>query len=116
MGEFNQGFPQAPFVDSQTGDIANVWRFFLMSLFNRTGGGIGTSTAALQTAIDSETAKRTAADATIVTSLTAETAARAAADDTETKARIAADDAFEASLTGGRFDSTVQSRWWFGRS
>lgn len=116
MASFAQGFPQAPFVDPQTGDINSVWRFFLLSLFNRTGGGVGTSTADLSTAIATEKTDRATADTAIVASVTAEVSARSAAVTAETDARLAAEAVLAADIAtlAGGGTSQALVRWWIG--
>ena len=56
------GVPTAPFLDAQTRDISPAWRTFLISLFTRTGGGVGVSTRDVATALAAETQARIIGD------------------------------------------------------
>jgi hypothetical protein len=98
--QHSSGMPQAPFVDTQTGDIAVVWRQFLVSLYNRTGGAAGGNIndptvarglaaeivvrqqgdAALNAQIEAEIARAEAAETGLGQSVAAEANARANAD------------------------------------
>ena len=73
------GFPQAPFVDPATGDIATVWRSFLIALWTRTGAGVGVSSGAALSGLTTETAARQAADTVLSSAIAAEATARVAA-------------------------------------
>ncbi|HEY2617784.1 MAG TPA: hypothetical protein VGI78_10635 [Acetobacteraceae bacterium] len=68
------GMPQAPFVDSTTGDIALVWRQFLVTLWNRTGRGPGvdSSNPTLTAALAAETQQRQTADTSLGNAIAAE--------------------------------------------
>jgi hypothetical protein len=66
--------PQAPFVDPGTGDIALVWRQFLLALWRRTGQGPGVDSTnpALTAALAAETLRRQDADTALGTAITNE--------------------------------------------
>ena len=95
---FAAGFPAAPMVDTQSGEITPVWRGFLLALFNRTGGGAGSSSAAVAAALTAETASRVAADETLTNAEAAEAAARQAAIEAEVSTRAASDAALAARI------------------
>jgi hypothetical protein len=110
------GFPQSPFVDPQTGDIALVWRYFLMALYQRTGSGTGVTPTA--TAVAAETAARIAADTALSAAIAAETNARTVAENAEAATRAAADTALSLEIAAlgaaAQSDPRMLARWWFG--
>jgi hypothetical protein len=124
MAQLPTGFPNAPLVDPATGEIADVWRRFFLTLTQRTGGTVGTDAAA---AIAAEVAARESGDTSLSNAMAHETAARIAADSAETAARRAADLALSTALsrppvglgaeaaTRAAADLALRSRIWFGR-
>ena len=82
MPSLNAGFPTGPLTNPVTGEMTPAWRLFLLSLYDRTGGAVGLSSAnpALAAEIAAETAGRQAADTGLTNELTAEAIARTAGD------------------------------------
>jgi hypothetical protein len=82
--------PGAPLVDAD-GNIAPVWRAWLLILQRRTGGSAGVSVGEIEAALRAETAARLAADSTLTAAIGVEATHRAAADNAEVLVRAEAD-------------------------
>jgi hypothetical protein len=116
----NAGFPAAPLVNPQSGEVTPVWRSFLLALFNRTGQSAGVSSGVTAAALAAETAARVAADQSLSMAEASEATTRAAAVSDEAALRIAADGQLEAQITALSGASAVVpvpvlARIWFGR-
>jgi hypothetical protein len=76
VSPLSAALPQAPFIDAATGDIAVVWRQFLVALWQRTGRGPGLDSAnpTLQAQLAAETQQRQTADTALTAAIGTETA------------------------------------------
>jgi hypothetical protein len=112
------GFPNAPFIDPVTGDLAPVWRSFILSLYQRTGSAEGISNTDTAASIAAEAVTRAAGDAQLAASVTNEATLRTAAITAEANARITAIANLTAQVAGlstGQQSPQTLAAIWFGR-
>jgi hypothetical protein len=100
VSPLDAGMPNAPFVDPLSGAITLVWRYFLLALYNRTGGSTGRSIsdAATVAALNLERQGRQAGDASLLAQLDTEIA-RAEAAETALQQALAEEAALRAALS-----------------
>lgn len=107
-------YPAAPLVDQSNYPTA-AWQGFFLALWNRTGGGQGTSTADMQAALTQEAAARTAGDVALSGAISAENTARITADNAEAAARAAADAQLQGQISAIPASAGMRVAWWFWR-